>query len=55
MLNFQSLAPHVRYIPRPRMLVHSLSGEGYLNFEGNEFGHPEVKSPVIPWIAEWAG
>lgn len=25
-----------------RLLVHSLGGEGYLNFEGNEFGHPEV-------------
>ncbi|KAI5787169.1 glycoside hydrolase superfamily [Geopyxis carbonaria] len=24
-----------------RMLTHSLGGEGYLNFEGNEFGHPE--------------
>lgn len=26
------------------LLTHSLGGEGYLNFEGNEFGHPEVKS-----------
>lgn len=26
-----------------RFLVHSLGGEGYLNFEGNEFGHPEVR------------
>ncbi|THH13796.1 hypothetical protein EW146_g6463 [Bondarzewia mesenterica] len=25
-----------------RLIVHSLGGEGYLNFEGNEFGHPEV-------------
>lgn len=24
-----------------RFLVHTLGGEGYLNFEGNEFGHPE--------------
>jgi len=24
-----------------RLVVHSLGGEGYLNFEGNEFGHPE--------------
>ncbi|KAH7930724.1 glycoside hydrolase family 13 protein [Leucogyrophana mollusca] len=24
-----------------RLLVHSLGGEGYLSFEGNEFGHPE--------------
>ena len=25
-----------------RLLTHALGGEGYLNFEGNEFGHPEV-------------
>ena len=24
-----------------RLLTFSLGGEGYLNFEGNEFGHPE--------------
>ncbi|KAJ9095208.1 alpha-1,4-glucan branching enzyme [Naganishia cerealis] len=24
-----------------RFVCHSLGGEGYLNFEGNEFGHPE--------------
>jgi len=24
-----------------RLIVHALGGEGYLNFEGNEFGHPE--------------
>jgi len=24
-----------------RLVVHALGGEGYLNFEGNEFGHPE--------------
>ena len=24
-----------------RMLTQSLGGEGYLNFMGNEFGHPE--------------
>ena len=24
-----------------RALVHGLGGEGYLNFIGNEFGHPE--------------
>lgn len=24
-----------------RLLTHSLAGEGYLNFMGNEFGHPE--------------
>jgi hypothetical protein len=30
------------------MIVHALGGEAYLNFEGNEFGHPEV-SPSIPF------
>jgi len=29
-----------------RLLTHALGGEGYLNFEGNEFGHPEVRSPT---------
>ncbi|EJT97629.1 glycoside hydrolase [Dacryopinax primogenitus] len=24
-----------------RLIVHALGGEAYLNFEGNEFGHPE--------------
>ncbi|KAF3164777.1 alpha-1,4-glucan branching enzyme [Orbilia oligospora] len=24
-----------------RLISHTLGGEGYLNFEGNEFGHPE--------------
>ena len=24
-----------------RFIVHTLGGEAYLNFEGNEFGHPE--------------
>lgn len=24
-----------------RLLTYALGGEGYLNFEGNEFGHPE--------------
>ncbi|CAG8482615.1 12846_t:CDS:10 [Dentiscutata heterogama] len=24
-----------------RLLTHGIGGEGYLNFEGNEFGHPE--------------
>jgi len=28
-----------------RLLTHALGGEGYLNFEGNEFGHPEVITP----------
>lgn len=26
-----------------RLITHALGGEGYLNFEGNEFGHPEVR------------
>lgn len=28
--------------PNYSLIVHGLGGEGYLNFEGNEFGHPEV-------------
>lgn len=24
-----------------RLITYSLGGEGYLNFMGNEFGHPE--------------
>ena len=24
-----------------RLIVHGMGGEGYLNFIGNEFGHPE--------------
>ena len=24
-----------------RLITHALGGEGYLNFVGNEFGHPE--------------
>lgn len=28
------------------LIVHALGGEGYLNFEGNEFGHPEVSMGV---------
>lgn len=36
-----------------RLITHALGGEGYLNFEGNEFGHPEVslsevKSGLVP-------
>lgn len=29
------------------LLTHSLGGEGYLNFEGNEFGHPEVEHSFL--------
>ena len=29
-----------------RLVTHGLGGEGYLNFEGNEFGHPEVCTGV---------
>lgn len=31
------------------LIVHSLGGEGYLNFEGNEFGHPEVSMSASSW------
>jgi hypothetical protein len=30
-----------------RLITHALGGEGYLNFEGNEFGHPEVRHRSI--------
>ena len=30
-----------------RLLTHALGGEGYLNFEGNEFGHPEVVNSIV--------
>jgi len=46
--NMSSLTPMTPVIARGlalhkmiRLFVHSLGGEGYLNFEGNEFGHPE--------------
>jgi 1,4-alpha-glucan branching enzyme len=46
--NMSDISPQTAIISRGmalhkmiRLLVHSLGGEGYLNFEGNEFGHPE--------------
>ncbi|KAM3875476.1 LOW QUALITY PROTEIN: 1,4-alpha-glucan-branching enzyme-like [Diretmus argenteus] len=46
--NMSSLIPMTAVIDRGiqlhkmiRLLTHSLGGEGYLNFMGNEFGHPE--------------
>lgn len=46
--NMSTLTPLTAVIDRGmalhkmiRLLTHSLGGEGYLNFEGNEFGHPE--------------
>ncbi|KAF8897837.1 glycoside hydrolase family 13 protein [Infundibulicybe gibba] len=46
--NMSDLSPMTPVISRGlalhkmiRLLTHSLGGEGYLNFEGNEFGHPE--------------
>lgn len=30
-----------------RLITHALGGEGYLNFEGNEFGHPEVNRNLL--------
>ncbi|KAI1328043.1 alpha amylase [Xylariaceae sp. FL0255] len=46
--NMSTLSPMTPVIARGmalhkmiRLLTHSLGGEGYLNFEGNEFGHPE--------------
>ncbi|ODA77479.1 hypothetical protein RJ55_07108 [Drechmeria coniospora] len=46
--NMSTLSPLTPVIERGmglhkmiRLLTHALGGEGYLNFEGNEFGHPE--------------
>ncbi|KZW04008.1 glycoside hydrolase [Exidia glandulosa HHB12029] len=46
--NMSDLSPMTPVIDRGmalhkliRLLVHALGGEAYLNFEGNEFGHPE--------------
>ena len=46
--NMSSFSPRTPVIDRGiglhkmiRALVHGLGGEGYLNFIGNEFGHPE--------------
>uniref|UniRef100_A0A672ZG81 1,4-alpha-glucan branching enzyme n=1 Tax=Sphaeramia orbicularis TaxID=375764 RepID=A0A672ZG81_9TELE len=46
--NMSSLVPMTSIIDRGiqlhkmiRLLTHGLGGEGYLNFIGNEFGHPE--------------
>jgi 1,4-alpha-glucan branching enzyme len=38
-----------RLIAGRSLIVHSLGGEGYLNFEGNEFGHPEVSMSAHSW------
>lgn len=46
--NMSVLSPNTTVIQRGmalhkmlRLITHALGGEGYLNFEGNEFGHPE--------------
>ncbi|CAK7267480.1 alpha-1,4-glucan branching enzyme [Sporothrix epigloea] len=46
--NMSTMSPQTAVIDRGmalhkmiRLLTHGLGGEGYLNFEGNEFGHPE--------------
>lgn len=46
--NMSELSPRTPTIERGmalhkmiRLITHGLGGEGYLNFEGNEFGHPE--------------
>lgn len=46
--NMSKLTPFTPIIERGmalhkmiRLLTHALGGEGYLNFQGNEFGHPE--------------
>lgn len=37
----------VLFIFSHSLLVHTLGGEGYLNFGGNEFGHPEVSKLAL--------
>ncbi|KAM0246397.1 hypothetical protein ACHAP5_004710 [Fusarium lateritium] len=46
--NMSTLSPLTAVVDRGmalhkmiRLVTHALGGEGYLNFEGNEFGHPE--------------
>ena len=39
---FQLQRVHLNLIADRSLITHTLGGEGYLNFEGNEFGHPEV-------------
>lgn len=34
----------VRVLHLLRLLTKALGGEGYLNFMGNEFGHPGINS-----------
>ncbi|CAG8512397.1 7782_t:CDS:10 [Paraglomus brasilianum] len=38
--NMSTLSPLTPTVDRG-LITHGLGGEGYLNFEGNEFGHPE--------------
>jgi 1,4-alpha-glucan branching enzyme len=46
--NMSKLSPRTAVIDRGlalhkmiRLITYALGGEGYLNFMGNEFGHPE--------------
>jgi 1,4-alpha-glucan branching enzyme len=41
--------PSTHLIAAHSLIVHALGGEGYLNFEGNEFGHPEVSVSASRW------
>ena len=41
MIRWVFCRPALCLIDLSSFLVHSLGGEAYLNFEGNEFGHPE--------------
>ena len=38
---FKDLRKPTSHVQMIRLITHSLAGEGYLNFIGNEFGHPE--------------
>ncbi|EIW67720.1 hypothetical protein TREMEDRAFT_40356 [Tremella mesenterica DSM 1558] len=52
MSRFQEATPRVEmamaWHKLMRMLTHTLGGEGYMNFMGNEFGHPEASWIDLP-------
>ena len=36
-----------------RLITHGLGGEGWLNFMGNEFGHPEWYHLIFYFVKFW--
>lgn len=41
---------HSSILQMIRLLTFTIGGPAYLNFMGNEFGHPKV-NPVYPYLA----